>query len=91
MAHSLSAKKRVRQNAKRKVINNVRKSTVKTAIKKFELAVRNHDLDSAKELLGKTTRLLDKVAATSTMHKNTASRKKSRLTKKLNAMIAKEA
>jgi small subunit ribosomal protein S20 len=63
---------------------------VKTAIKKFELAVRNHDLEAAKELLGKATRTLDKVAATGTLHKKTASRKKSRLTKRLNALAARE-
>jgi small subunit ribosomal protein S20 len=90
VAHSLSAKKRVRQNGKRNVINNARKSMYKTAIKKFELAIRNHDLEAAKELLGDATRTLDKVAATSTLHKNTAARKKSRLTKKLHALSNRE-
>ncbi len=90
MAHSLSAKKRVRQNEKRNVINSARKSMVKTQIKKFELAVRGHDLTAAAEILGMVTKTIDKVAATTTMHKNTAARKKSRLTKRLNALVAKE-
>ncbi len=90
MAHSLSAKKRVRQNEKRNVINSARKSMVKTQIKKFELAVRSHDLTAAAEILGMVTQTIDKVAATTTMHKNTAARKKSRLTKRLNALTAKE-
>jgi len=66
LAHSLSAKKRVRQNAKRKVINRARKSQVKTQMK------------------------LDETAATSTMHKKTAARKKSRLARQLNTLKAKK-
>lgn len=91
MAHSLSAKKRVRQNAKRKAINSSRKGMVRTAIKKFDAAVRSHDAEAAKELYFTVVKTIDKVASTSTMHKNTAARKKSRLAKKLNALTAKEA
>ena len=47
MAHSLSAKKRVRQNAKRRVINRARKSMVKTQIKHFETALKAGDVDKA--------------------------------------------
>lgn len=90
MAHSLSAKKRVRQNLTRNVINSARKGAIKTAIKKFELAIRSHDLATAQELLSPVLRKLDMAAATSTMHKNTAARKKSRLTKRLNGLLAKE-
>ena len=44
MAHSLSARKRVRQNAKRRVINRARKSMVKTQIKHFETALSEGNL-----------------------------------------------
>jgi len=89
VAHSLSAKKRVRQNAKRKTINRARKSQVKTQIKHFEAALEKGDVEAASEQYHLLTRKLDKTAATSTMHKKTAARKKSRLAKRLNALKAK--
>ena len=90
MAHSLSAKKRVRQNAKRKTINRARKSQVKTQIKHFEAAVASGDVEAASEQYRAVVRKLDKTAATSTMHKQTAARKKSRLAKQLNSLKAKQ-
>ena len=91
MAHSLSAKKRVRQNAKRNRINRARKSQVKTQIKHFEQAVAGGDVKAASEQYRLIVKNLDEVASTSTMHKNTAARKKSRLVKKLNSLKAKKA
>jgi len=91
VAHSLSAKKRVRQNAKRKIINRARKSQVKTQIKHFETALQSGDADAANEQHRLVARKLDKTAATGTMHKKTAARKKSRLAKKLNALKTKKA
>ncbi len=88
MAHSLSAKKRVRQNAKHNIINRSRKSMVKTEIKKFEDALKDGNVDSAKEQYRLLVKKLDKVASTSTMHKNTASRMKSRLSRRLNSMAS---
>ena len=49
MAHSLSAKKRVRQNTQRRTINRARKSRVKTEIKKFETALAGADVKAATE------------------------------------------
>ncbi|HEX41348.1 MAG TPA: 30S ribosomal protein S20 [Phycisphaerales bacterium] len=91
MAHSLSARKRVRQNAKRRVINRARKSQVKTQIKRFEDALSTAEPQAAEQQYRLLARKLDKTAATSTMHKKTAARKKSRLAKKLNAIKAKHA
>ncbi|ARN57758.1 30S ribosomal protein S20 [Sedimentisphaera salicampi] len=90
MAHSLSAKKRVRQNAKRRQLNRARKSMVRTAIKKFELAVRNHEVQEAEQYFLSVQKRLDKVAAKGTMHKNTASRTKARMAKKLQDLRVKE-
>jgi small subunit ribosomal protein S20 len=90
VAHSLSAKKRVRQNAKRKVINRARKSQVKTQIKHFETALAGGDVEAASQQYQLLVKKLDKTAATSTMHKKTAARKKSRLAKKLNQLKAKK-
>jgi len=90
VAHSLSAKKRVKQNTKRTTINRARKSRVKTQIKHFESALDSGDAEAASEQYRLVARKLDKTAATSTMHKKTAARKKSRLAKKLNSLKAKK-
>jgi small subunit ribosomal protein S20 len=86
VAHSLSAKKRVRQNATRNTINRARKSQVKTKIKHFEEAIDSGNIEEAKKQFAVVVKKLDKTASTSTMHKKTAARKKSRLAKKLNAL-----
>ena len=88
MAHSLSAKKRVKQNAKRKAINRTRKSQVKTQIKHFETALSSGDVEAASEQYQLVVKKLDKTAASSTTHKRTAARKKSRLAKRLNSLKA---
>jgi small subunit ribosomal protein S20 len=90
VAHSLQAKKRARQNTKSRTINRARKSRVKTQIKHFEEALEKGDVSVAAEQLRLVTKKLDKTASTSTMHKKTAARKKSRLTKKLNTLKAKQ-
>jgi len=91
VAHSLSAKKRIRQNAKKRSINRARKSQVKTQVKRFEEALSSGDTEAASEQYRLVVSKLDKTAATSTMHKKTAARKKSRLAKKLNSLKAKKA
>ena len=90
MAHSLSAKKRARQSEKRRAINRARKSQIKTQIKRFETVLSGGDLEAAGEQYRLIAQKLDKVAATSTMHKRTAARKKSRLAKRLNSFMAKK-
>jgi small subunit ribosomal protein S20 len=83
MAHSLSAKKRVRQNAKKKVINRARKSVIKTQLKDFDAVVKAVDKKAAAEQYAKLVKKVDKIAATGTMHKNKAARVKSRMAKRL--------
>ena len=90
MAHSLSAKKRAKQNTKRNTINRARKSRVKTQIKHFESALDSGDVEAASEQYRLVAKKLDKTAATSTMHKKTAARKKSRLAKRLNSLKVKK-
>jgi len=90
VAQSLQSKKRARQNTKRRTINRARKSQVKTQIKHFETAMENGNVEAASEQFKLVTQKLDKTASTSTMHKKTAARKKSRLTKRLNALKAKK-
>ena len=88
MAHSLSAKKRVRQNAKKRVINHARKSQIKTQIKRLEASLSGGNIEASTEQFHLVAKKLDKIAATSTMHKRTAARKKSRLARRLNALKA---
>ncbi|MBB5233456.1 30S ribosomal protein S20 [Deinococcus budaensis] len=86
-----SAQKRHRQSLKRRLINRSRKSTIKTFSKKAVAAVQE-GAENAAELQRKAESLIDKAAKGSTLHKNTAARKKSRLAKALNrAAAAKQA
>lgn len=90
MAQSLQAKKRAKQNTKSRTTNRARKSQIKTQIKHFETAVSEGNVEAASEQYKLVVKKLDKTASTSTMHKKTAARKKSRLAKKLNALKAKK-
>lgn len=91
MAHSLSAKKRIRQNDKRRARNRARKDVLKTELKSFNALVTAGSVDKATEQLNTVVQKLDRIASKNTIHKNTAARKRSRLTKRLNAMKAKKA
>jgi small subunit ribosomal protein S20 len=62
---------------------------VKTQIKHFEIALSEGDMTQAGEQFKLLAQRLDKVAATSTMHKNTAARIKSRMARRLNKAKAK--
>ena len=89
MAHSLSAKKRIRQSIKRRARNRVRKEALKDQTKTYLTTLSGGDLNKAETELRKTVAVLDKTASKHTIHKNTASRRRSRLTKRLNAVRAK--
>ncbi|MFI5379417.1 MAG: 30S ribosomal protein S20 [Tepidisphaerales bacterium] len=89
MAHSLSAKKRIRQNLKRRAINRARKSDVRDQVKAFSAALGSGDIAKAEVELRKTVIKLDRTAAHNTIHRKAASRKRSRLQKALNALKAK--
>jgi len=88
VAHSLSAKKRIRQNAKRRGHNRWRKDQIKEAIRAFEQAVHDGNADQAAEQLKLCYQRLDRVAAKGTIHKNAAARQKARLAKRLNKLGA---
>lgn len=91
MARSLSAKKRARQNVNKRTINRARKSQIKTQIKHLDAAVDSGDLEAASKQYRLVAQKLDKTAATSTMHKKTAARQKSRLAKRVNSLKTKKA
>lgn len=88
MPISKSAKKRVRQNAVHRMRNRRDKSTLKTQIKSFVAAIEDKDIQKAEKQYSLTSSKLDKLATKNIMHKKTASRKKSRLAKRLNKQKA---
>ena len=79
MANNRSAKKRVKQNEVRNMRNRAVKSAVRTEIKRFEKAILANDKDAAKTSMDVSFTLLDKASSKGAMHKNTTSRKKSRM------------
>lgn len=81
-----SAKKRVRQTKKRNALNNWRKRRIKDQTKTFLKAIVAGDAAAAETEFRKVAGLLDRIACTSTLHKNTASRRKSRLARRLNIL-----
>ncbi len=87
MPNTKSAKKRMRQNEKRRVINRSRRSVVKTQVTKFLDALHDKDVDRAKEEFRLVTKTLDQTGAKGVFHKNTVARKKSRLAARLNSLV----
>lgn len=85
MAHSASARKRVRQNLRHKARNRWRKKTVREAIKEYRETILHGTVEEAQQKLDGLYKLLDQTAAKGTLHKNTASRTKARLAAKLEA------
>lgn len=83
MPNTESAKKRVRQTARRRALNNWRKRRIKDQTRAFLKAVQEQNVEAAEQEFRKTCGLLDKVSCTSTMHRNTAARRKSRLNRRL--------
>lgn len=87
LANIKSAAKRILVSEKKTAVNKVKKSAIKTYIKKFDSALENNNIDEAKELLKITDKALKKASYENIIHKNAASRKISQLTKKLNNKI----
>ncbi|MEW6571063.1 MAG: 30S ribosomal protein S20 [Nitrospirota bacterium] len=85
---NLSAIKRARQSDKRYLRNQAVRSSLKTVIKKVESAISAGDRDKAGSALTEAIKKLTGAASKGVIHKNTASRKISRLTKKVNAVTA---
>lgn len=81
-----NAKKAVRNNPKRKELNNTFKASMKSAIKNVEKAVEANDKEKATDNLKVAIKRIDKAAAKGIVHKNYVARNKSRLTKKVNSL-----
>lgn len=86
MANIKSAKKRILVNRTKADKNKAIKSGVKTAVKKVNAAVAANDKEAAKSALLAATAIIDKATSKGVFHKNTASRKVSRLAQAVNKM-----
>lgn len=86
MANTPQAKKRIRRNARRADINTARVSRIRTFVKKVESALAAGDKAAASEALTQAQPELARGVAKGVLHKNTASRKFARLTKRVAAL-----
>ena len=86
MANTPQAKKRMRRNARRAEINGARVSRIRTFIKAVESAIASGKKDEAAEALKAAQPEMARGVARGVMHKNTASRKFSRLTKAVSGL-----
>jgi small subunit ribosomal protein S20 len=89
MPTSRTAKKRVRQNEKRRLRHKGRRSEIKTLSKKLSGSLGEKDAKKADGDFRDLQKKLDKAAQAHTLHKNTVARRKSRLQRKLNKLAGK--
>jgi len=88
LANIKSAKKRIKVIAKKTLANKIRKSEVKTAIRRFEEALTAGNIDEATSRFRFAEKKLYQTAAKGTIHMNAAARKVSQLADKLNAAVS---
>jgi small subunit ribosomal protein S20 len=86
MANTPQAKKRIRRNERRAVVNGNRIGRIRTFVKKVESALDAGDKEAARAALASAQPELARGVAKGVLHKNTAARKFSRLTKRLAAL-----
>ena len=86
MANTPQAKKRIRRNARRADINHARISRIRTFVKQVELAIASGKKNEATEALKRVQPEIARGVARGVLHKNTASRKFSRLVKRVAAL-----
>jgi len=86
MANTPQAKKRIRRNQRRAEINGARVSRIRTFVKRVEAAIAAGDKDQALAAISKVQPELQRGVSKGVLHKNTASRKFSRLTKRIAAL-----
>lgn len=86
MANTPQAKKRIRRNARRADINGARVSRIRTLVKKVETALAEGKKDEAQAALAVVQPELARGVARGVLHRNTASRKFGRLTKRVQAL-----
>jgi len=88
MANIKSAEKRILLNERQRERNRTFRSRMRTAIKHLRTAVDSGETDQAQELLPRTLRVIDETAQKGVIHRNTAARYKSRLTRAVNGLAS---
>jgi small subunit ribosomal protein S20 len=86
MANTPQAKKRIRRNARRTDVNRTRVSRIRTFVKQVEAAIESGDKDSALAAIRKVQPEMARGVSKGVLHKNTAARKFSRLTRRVAAL-----
>ncbi len=86
MAHTLQAKKRVRQTARRTAVNRARVSRIRTFIRQVEEAIESGDRSAAEQALRAAEPEIMRGVSRGVIHRTTAARKVSRLAKRVNAL-----
>ena len=86
MPRRRTSRKRIRADKKRRLYNLKVKRELKKILKKLQGLLAAKNINEAKALIGKVFSQLDKAAKKKVIHANTASRKKSRLTKKISSL-----
>ena len=82
MAHHKSAKKRILQNEKRRIRNRHIRTTLRSALKKFDQSLETQNAEELKTLTEKTISIIDKAASKGVIHPNKAARHVSRIRRK---------
>ena len=86
MANTPQAKKRIRRNARRTEINGARVSRIRTFVKQVEAAIESGDKEQALAAIRRVQPEIARGVSKGVLHKNTASRKFSRLTRRVAAL-----
>ena len=88
MANTKSAKKAARQTTRRTAVNKTRRSHMRSSIRKVEEAIASGNQEAARAALKKAEPILASTAQKGVVHRKTASRKVSRLSKRVGAMTS---
>jgi small subunit ribosomal protein S20 len=89
MPHSISAKKRLRQNETRRAKNRASKRTLRTLVRKVREAAEAGNVEQTQTAFQEAVVRLDRAASHGTIHRNAAARTKSRLSARVKALKAK--
>lgn len=87
MAQHKSAKKRILQNDKKRIRNRHIRTTLRSALKKFEQTLEKQNAEELKAIMGKTISIVDTAASKGVIHKNKAARHVSQITRKINSLL----
>ena len=88
MANSAQARKRARQAVKQRAHNNSLRSTLRTAVKRVQKAIVAGDKAAAQSIFQESVSVIDRISDKKIIHKNKASRHKSRLSAQIKAIAA---